>query len=85
MKKKDLLGYLLGLLIFVFLLPAGMWLIAGEVHPGWFQVNQVIHVTGRCPHDLYALRRKFSRHPVHSPVWHLVCQSWMFTAISLPW
>ena len=38
MKKNDLLGYLLGLLIFVFLLPAGMWLISGKVHPGWFQV-----------------------------------------------
>ena len=38
MKKNNFFGYLLGLLIFVFLLPAGMWLIAGEVHPGWFQV-----------------------------------------------
>ena len=33
MKTKDLLGYLLGLALFVILLPLGMWMLAGRPEP----------------------------------------------------
>ena len=34
MKARDLAGYLIGLMLFVILIPLLMWKIAGEVHPG---------------------------------------------------
>ncbi len=35
MKKKDLLGYLGGFLVFIVAIPALMWALAGDVRPGW--------------------------------------------------
>ena len=37
MKARDLAGYLIGLMLFVILIPLLMWKIAGEVHPGTAQ------------------------------------------------
>ena len=35
MKGKDLFGYLLGLVVFVAVIPAVMFLLAGSVSPSW--------------------------------------------------
>ena len=34
MKRNDLIGYLLGLTVFVLVIPLGMWAIAGRPAPG---------------------------------------------------
>ena len=34
MNRKDLIGYLMGFLMFVVLIPVIMWRLSGEVHPG---------------------------------------------------
>ena len=34
MKSRELLGYLIGLILFVVLIPLIMWRVSGEVHPG---------------------------------------------------
>ena len=36
MKRNDLFGYLLGLLLFVIVIPLGMWQLAGRPAPGGF-------------------------------------------------
>ena len=36
MKRNDLFGYLLGLVLFVLVIPLGMWLLAGRPAPGGF-------------------------------------------------
>ena len=36
MKRNDLIGYLLGLAVFVLVIPLGMWLLAGRPAPGGF-------------------------------------------------
>ena len=33
MKTRDLIGYLMGLVLFVILIPLIMWRLSGEVHP----------------------------------------------------
>ena len=38
MKRKDLIGYLTGLILFVILIPLLMWRISGEVHPNLFRI-----------------------------------------------
>ena len=38
MKRRNLLGYVMGLLIFVILIPLGMWRISGDVNPGRLQI-----------------------------------------------
>ena len=38
MKARDIAGYLIGLMLFVILIPFLMWKISGEVHPGTAQV-----------------------------------------------
>ena len=38
MKRKDLFGYLLGLVVFVAVIPGIMLLLAGSVSPGWFRI-----------------------------------------------
>ena len=35
MKRKDLIGYLLGLILFVILIPLVMWLFGADVRPTW--------------------------------------------------
>ena len=35
---RDIAGYLIGLLLFVILIPLLMWKISGEVHPGTVQI-----------------------------------------------
>ena len=34
MKSRDLVGYLIGLILFVILIPFIMWRLSGDVHPG---------------------------------------------------
>ena len=34
MKSRDLIGYLIGLILFVILIPLIMWHVSGDVHPG---------------------------------------------------
>ena len=38
MKVRNLIGYLMGLILFVILIPLIMWKISGEVHPNAAQL-----------------------------------------------
>lgn len=38
MKTRDMIGYLMGLIIFVILIPFIMWRLSGEVHPGMARI-----------------------------------------------
>ena len=38
MSQRNLFGYTMGLLIFMILIPIGMWRISGDVHPGCLQI-----------------------------------------------
>lgn len=38
MKSRDILGYLIGLAVFIILIPLIMWKVSGDVHPGTVQI-----------------------------------------------